>query len=375
MRWLVVVAALALSCGRDQVLLLGGEDDGDGGLRKDGFVPDPGDGPVDDRDVPRYPDVPSFDGGMGECNRPRDCRDLYGDPPFCPNGNPSVWDCSPQGFCTVECLPDQCFDDCDCDPFLACINGSCQPAGRRNLCCTSPECPTGAECIEPGGGRGICPGDVDAGLPRDGGFRPDGGRDGGVIPDAGMPETPVGDPCASQFMCGPIGFCIEEENGFPDGYCSQDCGPAGEPCPPGAVCKGFDMGNAICLDACSSNAECRSEYVCVQVGLDPQRVCWPTPGGSNNPNGNAVGGECGTDDDCATGLQCLSFQGWPGGYCTKQFCDPMTNPCPGGSSCFNFPGFFSLCLDDCPIGGTQSDCRPGYYCLGPTGQPGGCLPN
>jgi hypothetical protein len=175
--------------------------------------------------------------------------------------------------------------------------------------------------------------------------------------------------------CGPIGFCIEESNGFPDGYCTQDCGPSGNACPMGSDCRGFGMGNALCLDECNSNPECRTDYVCVQVGLDPQRVCWPEPGGSTNPNGNPVGDACSIDDDCDTGLQCLDFMGWPGGYCTKQFCDPMTNPCPNGSSCFNFPGFFSLCLDDCPNGGTMSDCRNGYYCLGPTGQPGGCLPD
>jgi hypothetical protein len=66
---------------------------------------------------------------------------------------------------------------------------------------------------------------------------------------------------------------------------------------------------------------------------------------------------------------------WTGGYCTVVNCDPATNPCPTGSNseCFAFPGLFSLCLESCPSGGSQSTCRQGYYCLGPTNQPGVCI--
>lgn len=394
---LALVLLLSYGCGRDSVGLLGGGD-GDGGLR-DGFVTGT-DGPIylDEgpplgKDAEPGPDVPRprFDAGGPECLDRLDCFDRYGPPPPC-MGSPSVWECN-RNFCEVVCVPPSCQNDCDCPSQLACLTGSCQVANRRNLCCTNPNCPPGQVCIEPGGGQGVCPapppdaGVFDTGFPPplDGGPPPplDGGGpfDGGFPFDAGRPDsgqvvTPVGDPCAQQNMCGPIGFCIDQSQGFPDGYCSQDCGAqGGQPCPVGSVCRGFGGGNAICLDACASNNECRMGYLCVQVGLDPQRVCWPMGGGSTNPNGNAVGGVCGGDNDCQSGLSCLNFMGWPGGYCTKQFCDPLTNPCPSGSSCFNFPGSFSICLDDCPNGGTQSDCRPGYYCLGPTGQQGGCLPN
>jgi hypothetical protein len=382
-----VLAAVLLTvgCGRDDVFLLGGGSSGDAGPdtgpRDDGFV-DPGDTGVDagfDADT-----GPGFDrdADAPECIRPRDCFDQFGPPPPCPGG-PSRWLCNEGGFCEVECLPEACANDCDCPFSTACIRGECIPAGRRNACCTNPDCPAGEVCIEPGGGRGVCEDSPDAG-PFDSGrdAGPDAGRDAGPDTgiDAGIPDTgatPVGDPCMDQVDCGNAGFCIDEGQGFPGGYCSQDCsmGPGGSMCPMGATCRGFGRGNAICLDACANNAECRAGYICVQVGLDPQRVCWPMPSGSMNPNGNPVGGECVADGDCASGLTCLNFMGWPDGYCTQQFCDPLTNPCPSGSECFNFPGFFSVCLDTCPSGGTQSDCRPGYYCLGPTGQPGGCIPN
>lgn len=388
---LALVLLVSVGCGRDSVGLLGGSD-GDGG-RRDGSVLGT-DGPIvidegpplgkDSGPGPDRPPPPPPDGGETECFSRRDCFDRYGPPPACMEG-PSIWECN-RNRCEVECLPSECRNDCDCPFELACFGGSCRVANRLNQCCFNPACPPGDFCVLPGGGQDVCPPPPpDAGV-RDTGFPPppDGGPpppDGGVIFDGGRPDsgtlvTPVGDPCAVQSMCGPIGFCIDQSQGFPDGYCSQSCSPqGGQPCPTGSVCRGFGGGNNICLDACASNAECRMGYLCVQVGLDPQRVCWPAGGGSTNPNGNAVGGSCGGDNDCLTGLTCLSFMGWPGGYCTKQFCDPLNNPCPSGSSCFNFPGSFSICLDDCPNGGTQSDCRPGYYCLGPTGQPGGCIPN
>src|SRR5688572_26997444 len=127
----LVLALLALSCGRDQTLLLGGDDE-DGGLRKDGFVT-PTDGPI------LLDDSPLLDLGVdsgSECNRPRDCRMKYGDPPPCPNGGPSFWECTGEGVCQSNCMPGECVNDCDCPFELACLGGICQPAGRTNLCCT-----------------------------------------------------------------------------------------------------------------------------------------------------------------------------------------------------------------------------------------------
>lgn len=146
-------------------------------------------------------------------------------------------------------------------------------------------------------------------------------------------------------------------------------------CPVGATCQDFGPGQSFCLDECASTAECRADYQCIQLGLSPSRVCYPVPPGSSNPNGDPVGSGCVSDNDCAQGLSCLADQGWPGGYCTLAYCDPQTNPCPGGSDCFNFPGSYSLCLNQCPSGGSTSTCRPGYYCFGPAQSPGNCLPN
>jgi hypothetical protein len=424
-RRLALCSILLLSaCGRGPVGALGGFDQDGGasdGASFDTGVPfdtgpffdagDPGDASIRDRgvrdtgatDLGGVPDFGVPDAAV-ECRVPRDCINAFGRPPFCPSGMPGRWLCN-GGICEADC---PCRSDCECPFETACIAGGCQPAGRNNLCCTNPACRPGDFCQEPGGGSGVCPA-PDAGIIPDGGG-PDSGRrdsglpDGNTFPDlgffdaqvfdgnvpdvgpfdvgvfdAGTPDggagTPVGDPCAAQGLCGPVGFCIEEFSGFPGGYCSQGCGGAGLTCPSGAVCRGFGQGQEICLDDCVTNAECRAGYACVQLGVDPTKVCWPVDPGSNNPNGEPVGGACGDNQDCDQGLSCLDFMGWPDGYCTKQFCDPANNPCPNGSSCFAFSGVFSLCLDDCPSGGTQSTCRNDYYCLGPIGQPGGCVPN
>ena len=187
---------------------------------------------------------------------------------------------------------------------------------------------------------------------------------------------PVGAACMAQPDCAG-GFCIDESQGFQDGYCTQQCG-GGVTCPGDGVCRRFDRNNVLCLDGCQGNADCRNGYSCIQLGIQPERVCWPTSGGSTNPMGDPVGSGCADDDDCFQGLTCLPDQGrggWSGGYCTVSNCDPLTNPCPGGSQCYAFPGLYSLCLAECPQAGTRSTCRNDYYCLGPTGQSGVCIGN
>jgi hypothetical protein len=296
-----------------------------------------------------------------------------------------TWVCN-GGFCESRCAP-ECTNDCQCGFDQACIGLRCEFANRNNLCCFSPTCFPGDFCVFPDGRPGQCP-DADGGIvfPDGGPPRPDAGLpgpDGGPIPDgvsfdAGNPETPVGAACMSAPSCGP-GFCIDESQGFPGGYCSEACGvgPGGnDPCPGDAICRPVGGGQAFCLDGCASPMECRAGYNCVQLGLNTNRVCWPVPPGSTNPNGAPVGSACMGDQQCATGLVCLDEQsGFPGGYCTRIYCDPQTNPCPQSSLCYAFPGLFSMCLETCPSGGSRSTCRPRYYCLGPTGQPGVCVAN
>ncbi len=285
--------------------------------------------------------------------------------PFCPPGQSCVLPNGQGGVCAgTDGGPPpfdggiSCNTDCDC-PFngQGCIGGLCQPVGRPNACCLNPQCPPGAQCVFPNGQPSLCPGPFD----------------GGVM-DASIPNVPVGAPCMGSMQCaGFPGFCIDPSQGFPGGYCSMDCSQF--MCPNHSSCFDVGMANRICLEDCMMPTDCRQGYDCVRLGLNPQPVCWPIPPASMNPNGAPVGSACMMDSDCVSGLQCLQLPGggFPGGYCTKTYCDPATNPCPASSQCYAFPGLFSLCLADCPNGGSQSTCRAGYYCLGPTGQPGVCV--
>lgn len=373
-------AMLAAACSADDISDLDGDDSGvttapdaidspDSTL----IVPEVGifgDGAVVNGDVGPFPGedamVP-FDAGDVMCRAAADCFRQLGRPPLCPDGTPGNWACV-RNQCGLDCpTPVACDTDCDCPFSESCIQNTCRVANRPNFCCLNPDCPPGAVCVLPDGRRSQCqPGRPDVG-PFDIGFLPDGGPG----PDAGpAPVVPIGAMCGSAADCNG-GLCIDPASGFPGGYCTDPCGQGGA-CPTGATCVGFGPQQDFCLDECVVNADCRTGYQCVTVGTSTATVCFPTPPSSNNPNGDPVGSACVSDNDCRLGLSCID-QGWPGGYCTRLFCDTSNNPCPAGSSCYPFPGQ-SLCLQDCRVGANPSDCRPRYSCFGPAGGTGGCLP-
>ncbi|MCK6550330.1 hypothetical protein L6R52_31125 [Myxococcota bacterium] len=399
-RALALFAALvagAAACGRAELEPLGAPGTLDAASTGDdgGVVPPGGDASVSrdastpiDGAVPRDSgvrpvDASTPDGGV-ECTSAPECTRTVGRPPECPNGGIGTWTCV-EGACVAACGPVECLNDCDCDVFLACLGGTCQPANRSNQCCTAPRCRPGDACELPGGGESLCPDPFDGGVPDGGRPRPDGGRprpDGGMMPpdggvDGGVPMGPaIGDPCTQlPGACGGRGsFCIDESSNFPGGYCSSSC--TNTMCPVGAACLSIPDTGDFCFDACVAPSDCRAGYGCVAIGGLQDRICWPLPPSSTNPMGAPIGGACTTEQDCAIGLACLDEQsGFPGGYCTQAYCDPMTSPCPSGSECYAFSSLFSLCLATCPSGGSQSTCRPDYQCLGPVGQAGVCVGN
>ena len=224
------------------------------------------------------------------------------------------------------------------------------PINRPNQCCDNPACPSGARCVTPDGDESIC-------LP--------------------MMTGQTGAACRNDAACGPDSFCILEQDGFWDGYCSNECRSERD-CNGDAQCRQVGR-DSVCFDGCNGNNDCRNGYRCIRLGGQGDRICWPVEEGSRNPNGAAVGSGCSDDNQCATGLTCLETQGgeFPGGYCTRTYCDSQTNPCPQGSVCRGFGGNFSMCLQPCPNpGGGQSTCRQGYRCLGQPNSPEGvCIGN
>ena len=165
-----------------------------------------------------------------------------------------------------------------------------------------------------------------------------------------------------------------------DGKCVLiPCNDIGE-CPPGLVCF-----NGMCFKPCTPGTPgtCPPGFDCVEVepGL---HLCVP-PGfpivpdvGCNGdvdcPEGfHCVGGQCvqlpcDKDGFCPPGLVCVH------GHCYKP-CDPNDpNACPPGFECTEvFPGVF-VCVNgnfppggdeiDPPECGSDSDCPPGYTCIG-----------
>ena len=91
-----------------------------------------------------------------------------------------------------------------------------------------------------------------------------------------------------------------------------------------------------------------------------------------------IGDDCTVSTNCSTTGDRLCDVTQPGGYCTKFNCEPGS--CPDDSVCVNFgtklspvqgctpsqansPYKRSFCMANCS---SDSDCRDGYKCLGPT---------
>lgn len=210
-----------------------------------------------------------------------------------------------------------------------------------------------------------------------------------------------GEQCFSHSECAATGndpICLTQQEGFPDGYCSEFCDLASPVCAGDAICvdpvaiggKPISV-NGICVDTCTSNADCRPGYECIDRGVGPL-VCVTAPEGQCNDYTDNDGDflvDC-EDPDCqakaacqagvkATGQPCtvngecfanmsdpiclteFNF-GYPNGYCS-QFCDPgLPNDCGPAALCAKGWVFAdsSVCLDTCNV---QADCLPGYFCV------------
>ncbi len=258
-----------------------------------------------------------------------------------------------------------CHSDADCKGSRVCRGGECVFPDA-----VDGGVPDGGE--PDGGDGGPDGGSPDAGhVDPDGGYMdPDGGSpdaghgdpDGGYMdPDGGRPPGPgeVGAACQRARDCThPGAVCIRQ---LPGGYCAIPGCPGG--CPEGAECVDGDAG-PLCLDGCSTDAECRSAYMC-RYDLGPG-VCLPRQGGGTTE----VGGPCQRPSDCA-GEPAWCVLDWPDGYCITFDC--RVRGCAEGSTCYDLGGGDSACFKDCM---TPDDCgRPEYTCLvfDPT-RPGACLP-
>ncbi len=159
--------------------------------------------------------------------------------------------------------------------------------------------------------------------------------------------APLGVPCREAGDC-ESGVCLTETgNGFPGGYCGSPCQAAND-CPSGLCLPLGDV--STCLSPCSTDADCRPEYLCLVFGPG-LGGCFPHcteaahcpqagscnhwwgfcgPEGAGEPNGAACAG-----DGVCRGILCIkeAESGAPGGLCAS-LCSAGRTYCPGaGEAC------------------------------------------
>jgi hypothetical protein len=96
--------------------------------------------------------------------------------------------------------------------------------------------------------------------------------------------------CATGGVCLPAS-CGGQDNGFPNGYCSQVCGTAGSSCPANAACvapRPDQPSVQLCFGTCTADSNCRlaDGYGCQTIA--GQQICYPVP----QDGGNNAGAAC-----------------------------------------------------------------------------------
>jgi hypothetical protein len=313
-------------------------------------------------DVPAAPDRPAVC-GVGTVRCGDRCADLSTDAANC-------------GRCGVACAPG-----------VACFGGFCEeacPAPRRecargctdvgvdpencgacgNVCgagavCTAGACATrcpstqtlcGAACVS----LSVDPANCGA----CGNRCASGSSCVGGVCTAPMSVAPVGAACARTADCQAGWTCQADALGWPGGYCLRDGCTRDAECGAGGVCLVGTVRSA-CFARCTSSAQCRSGYACVQVGAASSRLCFP----SCVPNVPVVCGEyaCDTRTELCTGGCTSSAQCSLNSVCLSGdcYCTARTN-CGPNRRCFTADGYCG-CAND-------AACGPDARCNSTTGE-------
>jgi hypothetical protein len=340
---------------------------------------------------------------------------------------------------STDCAGDTCFADTDGWPDGYCSQTrcdvdapetSCLPYGGDGLCLdvgeagspfgmcfdqcalASPDCRADYECLDIGGGVGVC-----LPVPVCGNGTVERGEEceppGTATCTAtcqGVGTAPIGAACTAATECGGD-TCFTDADGWPGGYCSQegcDLGAAATSCLPyGGDGYCLDVGDTgspygMCFDRCAAPADCRNGYACEDLGGGLGGLCFPLPVCGNGvvergeecepPNVGscsatcqgtgtaAVGAACSSDMDCAGDYCFAEGDGWPAGYCSQLECDlsaPTTSCLPYGGDGYcvdvgDVGSPYGVCFDRCVA---PADCRSAYECVDVGGGLGGlCFP-
>jgi hypothetical protein len=241
-----------------------------------------------------------------------------------------------------------------CNPGGTCNNGTCMDA-PVTLCTNTCQYAMDGACDDGGAGAAFSVCDLGTDC-ADCGSRMGGSGSSSSGGSSGTPRA-LGEPCSVNSDCAD-GTCLSQlRDGWLGGYCTRACeNNLGSPC--GA--NGYCAGDGVCEKKCTSQAQCREGYRCLDYNFVGTQTCTPYADGTGG-----VGAPCTTFRDCSGGTSsyCVTeARGWPGGYCTQE-CLGGNLLCPSGhcvedrdASGFLLPG---ACATDCT---TDAQCRSGYTC-------------
>lgn len=175
---------------------------------------------------------------------------------------------------------------------------------------------------------------------------------GHTAPDGGTDDETDGGPEPDPELCG---------NGFLDP--DESCDPA------------ITVGKGVCPTSCDGAQACSASQLVGSASLCTARCttvpitqcisgdgCCPNgcsrPGDSDCAGASPVGGPCGSDAQCGSGL-CIdeTSSGWKGGYCTAACAND--SDCDSGTHCYGAAGGRGRCMKSCT---SNSQCRSGYGC-------------
>jgi hypothetical protein len=178
--------------------------------------------------------------------------------------------------------------------------------------------------------------------------------------------------CFSPFGAG---LCIRGGL-FEPGYCSQrGCAApwfdgAGDICGANAECVGFDPADptdSLCLQQCTSAADCTDGYGCVAVTGTAQRHCWPTcSSDADCGDGRCTGAgtssatcvRCDGNADCGGGDAICRVPGSSYSSCFTPECDSLLGPdCPSSEVCSAIEGGLCVACED------DADCPGSDVCV------------
>ena len=292
-----------------------------------------------------------------DCRAGYECYDFYGTgtntcAPAPTTGEPSGGACSSDDDCLGSLFGAVC-NDAPGLPGGYCMSG----------CQVDADCAAGTHCGTTSAGGQICVPDCAVNQDCRAGYEcfdwlGDFANTCGPVANG---NGVVGEACTVLQDCagGQDGFCISTPDWF-EGSCSETCSSTNA-CPAGSHCAYIDpvSGQGACVADCTSGADCRTNYSCIDADDDQTTECAPTGDGSG-----VIGEACAGVYECAGGADAFCIQeaqGWRAGYCSAS-CTSNAD-CPAGSHCGNQNPTTGagLCVADCTGDG---DCRAdGYTCF------------